>query len=92
METLYPPFMGWLFAGLVSGAIIKGVKRSVANSVLIIVVMVVLLLCLAIISGANLTFVFALNVVETLGGIFTAFLALLGGGIIGSAISGKFID
>lgn len=92
METLFPPLMGWLFAGLISGAIIKGIKRSVMNSVLIVVVMVVLLLCLAIISGANLTFVFALNVVETLGGILTAFLALLMGGIIGGALSGKYLD
>ena len=92
MEALYPPLMGWMFAGLISGAIIKGIKRSVINSVLIIVVMVLLLLCLSIISGANLTFVFALNIVETLGGIFTALFALLMGGIIGGALSGKYID
>ena len=92
METLYPPFMGWLFAGLISGAIIKGIKRSVMNSVLIVVVMVVLLLCLAIISGANLTFVFAINIFSTLGGIMTALISLIIGGIIGSSLSGKYID
>jgi hypothetical protein len=92
IETLYPPFMGWLFAGLISGAIIKGIKRSVMNSVLIVVVMVVLLLCLAIISGANLTFVFALNIISTLGGIMTALISLMIGGIIGSSLSGKYID
>jgi hypothetical protein len=92
METLFPPLMGWLFAGLISGAIIKGIKRSVMNSVLIVVVMVVLLLCLAIISGANLTFVFALNIISTLGGIMTALISLLIGGIIGSSLSGKYID
>lgn len=92
MEALYPPLMGWLFAGLISGAIIKGIKRSVINSMLIVVVTVLLLLCLAIISGANLTFVFAINIVETLGGILTALFALIIGGIIGGALSGKYID
>ena len=92
LDTFFPPFMGWFFAGMLSGTIVKGVKRSIINSVVIVVITLVLWLCLAIISGANLTFVFALNIAQTFGGIVTVFIASIIGGIIGGAISGNYID
>ena len=92
VEMIFPPIMGWFFAGLISGATVKGAKRGLINSVVIVVFTIVVWLCLAIISGANLTFVFALNIVETFGGIFTVFLSSILGGILGGALSGEYID
>lgn len=92
IDVIFPPAMGWFFAGLISGTIIKGIKRSTINSLIIVIVTIVLWLCLAIISGANLTFVFALNIVETFGGIVTVLISSISGGIIGGALSGKYVD
>jgi len=90
INAFLPPFLGWFSAGLVAGTVVKGVKRGALNGFFMVLTDVVLWICFAVICGANLTFVFVLNLYETGGGILTGLMASILGGIIGGAISGKY--
>jgi hypothetical protein len=90
LETFYPAFMGWFSAGLVAGIIVKGVKRSIINALLMVVFNVILWLSFAMISGANLTFVFFTNLYETGGGILLGLGSAILGGSIGGLLSGRY--
>lgn len=88
VEAFLPVFLTWIFSGLVIGLLGIGAKRGLLFSFLVISFLVILWLCFAVISGANITFVFIGNIFETGGGILTALISVLIGGAIGGAISG----
>lgn len=90
LETFYPAFMGWFSAGLIAGIIVKGIKRSIINALLMVVFNVILWMSFAMISGANLTFVFFTNIYETGGGILLGLCSAMLGGVIGGLLSGRY--
>ena len=92
LQTFFPVIMSWFSAGIISGTITRGAKRSVISSFLIALTVFVLWLSMAIISGANMTFLFLLSYYETYGGILTALIFMLLGGMIGGLLSGKKQD
>lgn len=88
VEAFLPVLLTWLISGLVIGLLAIGAKRGVLFGFLVISFIVILWLCFAVISGANITFVFIGNIYETGGGILTALISILIGSLIGGAISG----
>ncbi|MHA1338751.1 MAG: hypothetical protein ACTSRZ_01850 [Promethearchaeota archaeon] len=92
IDIFYPSLMGWFSAGLISGTIVKGVKRSSLNSFLVLLTIILFWLVLALISGANLTFIFITNLYETAGGLISAILFAQLGGIIGGLLFGQYSD
>jgi len=88
LEAFIPVFLAWFSSGLIIGLFSIGVKRGLLFSFIVISLLVILWLCFAVISGANITFVFIGNIFETGGGILTALLSVLIGGAIGGAITG----
>jgi len=88
LEAFLPVFLTWFSSGLIIGLFSVGAKRGILFSFIVISLLVILWLCFAVISGANITFVFIGNIFETGGGILTALLSVLIGGAIGGAITG----
>ncbi|MBN2155641.1 MAG: hypothetical protein JW776_06340 [Candidatus Lokiarchaeota archaeon] len=88
IEFFLPVFLTWFFSGLITGLLVIGAKRGLLFGFIVISFLVILWLCFAVISGANITFVFVQNIYETGGGILTALFSVLIGGVIGGAISG----
>ncbi|TFG20116.1 MAG: hypothetical protein EU530_04230 [Promethearchaeota archaeon] len=87
LEAFLPVFFAWFISGLITGLLVIGSKRGLLFSFIVISSLVILWLCFAVISGANITFVFIGNIFETGGGILTALLSVLIGGAIGGGIS-----
>ncbi len=88
VEAFLPVFLTWFFTGLFTGMLVIGAKRGLLFSFIVISLLVILWLCFAVISQANITFVFISNIFETGGGILTALISVLIGGSIGGSISG----
>jgi len=92
IDVFYPAMIGWLFTGLISGTIIKGTKRAMLNALIIVVSILIIWIILAMLSGANLTFLFFTNLYKTIGGILSLLIFLELGTIIGSLLVGKYIE
>ena len=88
VEEFIPVFLCWLFSGFFTGLFVIGAKRGLLFGFITISFMVIIWLCFAILSGANITFVFIGNIYETGGGILIALISILLGAAIGGAISG----
>jgi hypothetical protein len=86
-----PELLAWIFIGFVSGAIAKSLKRGVITGLLIVVIDLLIWILLSIFLGEDLMALFQGNqLVETLGGIFSAMLGAIIGGLIGGAVSGPY--
>ncbi|MCP4760597.1 MAG: hypothetical protein GY870_02375 [archaeon] len=83
----YPPAMSWFFASLISGTIVKGIKRGVLLSWVIVLSTVIIWLILAVLGGANISGIFFINISDTIGGILTALIAASLGGLMGGLIN-----
>ena len=84
-----PEILAWIFIGYISGTIAKGFRRGVIASSLVVVIVVAIWIILSIFSQVDLMSLFTGNqLIETLGGIISAFIGVLIGGSIGGLISG----
>jgi len=86
-----PEILAWIFIGYISGTISKGFKRGVIASSIVVVVVLSIWIILSIFSQVDLMSLFQGNqLIETLGGIISAFIGALIGGSIGGLISGPY--
>lgn len=86
-----PEILAWIFIGYISGTISKGLRRGVIASALVVVIVLLIWILLSIISGQDLMTLFqGSQLIETLGGIISAFVGVLIGGSIGGLISGPY--
>ena len=92
IQTFFlPAFFGCAFIGFVAGALSIGVKRGIMASFSVIIIVFLLWILFNIFSGEDLMALFQGNqLVETLGGIFSAMLGAIIGGLIGGAVSGPY--
>ncbi|MGV9173525.1 MAG: hypothetical protein ACOC44_00570 [Promethearchaeia archaeon] len=88
-----PQMVAWLFIGYVSGTIAKGVKNGVMAGFFVVTINILLWIILSILASIDLMAMFTgKSLIVTLGGITTAFIGGLGGGVIGGAVSGPSED
>jgi hypothetical protein len=74
-----------------SGTIAKGLRRGVIAGSLVVVIVIAIWIILSIFSQVDLMSLFTGNqLIETLGGIISAFIGVLIGGSIGGLISGPY--
>ncbi|MFX1378061.1 MAG: hypothetical protein ACFFA4_03120 [Promethearchaeota archaeon] len=86
-----PEILAWVFISYISGTIAKGFRRGVIASILVVVIVLLIWILLSIFSGEDLMALFQGNqLIETLGGIISAFVGGLIGGTIGGLISGPY--
>jgi hypothetical protein len=86
-----PEILAWIFIGYISGTIAKGLKRGVIASAIVVVLVFLIWILLTIIIGDDLMTIFqGTQLIETLGGIFSAFIGVFIGGSIGGLISGPY--
>ena len=86
-----PELLAWIFIGFFSGAIAKGLRRGVIAASLVVVIVIAIWIILSIFSQVDLMSLFTGNqLIETLGGIISAFIGVLIGGSIGGLISGPY--
>ena len=86
-----PELLAWIFIGLISGTISKGLRRGIIAGLLVVVIALLIWILLSIISGEDLMALFQGNqLIETLGGIFSAILGALIGGSFGGLVSGPY--
>jgi hypothetical protein len=86
-----PEILAWIFIGYISGTIAKGLRRSVIAGSLVVVIVIAIWIILSIFSQVDLMALFqGSQLIETLGGIISAFIGVLIGGSIGGLISGPY--
>jgi hypothetical protein len=86
-----PELLAWIFIGFISGTIAKGLKRGVIASALVVVLVFLIWIILSIFYGQDLVTIFqGTQLIETLGGIISAFVGVLIGGSVGGLISGPY--
>ncbi|MFX1389201.1 MAG: hypothetical protein ACFE9Z_03950 [Promethearchaeota archaeon] len=86
-----PELLAWIFISYITSTIAKGFKRGVIASVLVVVIVLLMWIILSIFSGEDLMNLFqGAQLIETLGGIISAFFGALIGGSIGGLISGPY--
>jgi hypothetical protein len=86
-----PELLAWIFIAFISGAIAKSLKRGVIAGLIIVVIDLLIWILLSIFSEEDLMALFQGNqLIETLGGIFSAILGAIVGGSIGGAVSGPY--
>lgn len=86
-----PELLAWIFIGFISGTISKGLRRGIIAGLLVVVIALLIWILLSIISGEDLMALFQGNqLIETLGGIFSAILGALIGGLFGGLVSGPY--
>jgi len=86
-----PELLAWIIIGYISGTISKGLKRGVIASMLVVVIVLLIWIILSIISRIDLMTLFqGSQLIETLGGIISAFIGVLIGGSVGGLISGPY--
>jgi hypothetical protein len=86
-----PELLAWICIGFISGIIAKSFKRGVIAGLIIVVIDLLIWILLSIFLGEDLMALFQGNqLVETMGGIFSAILGAIIGGSIGGAVSGPY--
>jgi hypothetical protein len=86
-----PELLAWIFIGFFAGTIAKGLRRGVIAVSLVVVIVIAIWIILSIFSQVDLMSLFTGNqLIETLGGIISAFIGVLIGGSIGGLISGPY--
>jgi len=86
-----PELLAWIFIDFISGTISKGLRRGIIAGLLVVVIALLIWILLSIISGEDLMALFQGNqLIETLGGIFSAILGALIGGSFGGLVSGPY--
>lgn len=86
-----PEILAWIFIGYITGSIAKGLRRGTIASSLVVVIVLLIWIILSIFSQVDLMALFqGTQLTETLGGIISAFLGVLIGGVAGGLISGPY--
>jgi len=86
-----PEILAWIFIGYITGSIAKGLKRGVLASSLVVIIVLLIWILLSIITGEDLMSLFqGTQLIETLGGIISAFVGVLIGGLFGGLVSGPY--
>jgi hypothetical protein len=86
-----PEILAWIFIGYLTGSIAKGLRRGVIASSLVVIVVLLIWILLSIFSGEDLMSLFqGTQLIETLGGIISAFIGVLIGGMLGGLVSGPY--
>ena len=89
-ETIWPALVTWFMAGFFIGVIVKGVKRGLIISLIIFLSVFFLWIITGILSQEDITAIFITNITNTLGVLFTVFISLIPGAIIGGLLSGPY--
>ena len=87
-ETIWPAILTWFTAGLIGGILVKGVKRGLFYSLILFGSIFLLWLITGMFAGEDFNSMFMTNIVNTLGELFTVFVFLNLGGLLGGLISG----
>lgn len=87
-ETIWPAIITWMTVGFVSGTIIKGVKRGLIFSLIWFGSIFILWAIIGMFAGADFSSMFLTNFGSTMSSLFTIFIFLVFGGVIGGLISG----
>ncbi|MFW9999386.1 MAG: hypothetical protein ACFE9Q_16115 [Candidatus Hodarchaeota archaeon] len=86
-----PEILAWIFIGYLTGSIAKGLRRGTIASLLVVIIVLLFWIILSIISGEDLMSLFqGTQLIETLGGIISAFIGVLIGGVVGGLVSGPY--
>ncbi|MFW9902193.1 MAG: hypothetical protein ACFFDY_13085 [Candidatus Thorarchaeota archaeon] len=86
-----PEILAWIFIGYITGSIAKGLRRGVLASSLVVVIVLLIWILLSIITQVDLMSLFqGTQLIETLGGIISAFVGALIGGFFGGLVSGPY--
>ncbi|MFX1567977.1 MAG: hypothetical protein ACFFCV_06390 [Promethearchaeota archaeon] len=86
-----PEILAWIFIGYITGSISKGLRRGVLASSLVVIIVLLIWILLSIFSGEDLMSLFqGSQLIETLGGIISAFVGVLIGGMLGGLVSGPY--
>ncbi|UCD01617.1 MAG: hypothetical protein JSV23_00920 [Promethearchaeota archaeon] len=85
-----PEILAWIFIGFISGTIAKGIRRGVITSALAVVIVFSIWIILSIFSEVDLMALFQAQLIDTLGGIISAFIGVLIGGSVGGLLSGPY--
>ncbi len=86
-----PEILAWIFIGYISGTIAKGLKRGVITCALVVIIVLLIWIILSIFSEVDLMSLFqGSQLIETLGGIISAFIGVLIGGVVGGLVSGPY--
>ncbi len=86
-----PQVLAWLFVGYVSGSIAKGLKRGAMCVLLVDVVVTLIWIIFSIIAGEDLMAMFqGTQLIDTVGGMLTALIFGVFGGLLGGVASGKY--
>ncbi|MFW9972029.1 MAG: hypothetical protein ACFFDF_17700 [Candidatus Odinarchaeota archaeon] len=86
-----PEILAWIFIGYISGTIAKGLRRSIIAGSLVVVIVISIWIILSIFAEVDLMTLFqGTQLIETLGGIISAFIGILIGGSLGGLISGPY--
>lgn len=89
VQFLAPAFLAWIFVGYITGTIVKGPKNGFISGILVWVIVMLLWILISVVAGEDLMALFQGNqLIRTLGGILSSFLAVTAGSISGGFISG----
>ena len=89
-ETVWPVFCTWVVGGFIIGTIAKGALRALKIGLLSIVLTILLWISWGFFVNADITTIFANNLVGTLGKIFTVTLSGIVGSLLGGWTSGPY--
>ncbi|UYP47948.1 hypothetical protein NEF87_004233 [Candidatus Lokiarchaeum ossiferum] len=87
-ETIWPAILTWFTVGILSGTIIKGVKRGLIFSLIWFASIFIIWAIIGMFAGADFSSMFIRNLGNTMGSLFTIFIFLIFGGVLGGLISG----
>jgi len=86
--SVWPEFLTWCGAGLIVSIFAKGFKRGVYSSLFLYGLVFLFYIVFAFFAGADIGAQFVSNVGLTFGKLFTAFVFLIPGAILGGIVSG----
>ncbi len=89
IQFLAPALLAWIFVGYITGTIVKGPRNGFISGILVWVIVILLWILISVVAGEDLMALFQGNqLIRTLGGILSSFLAVAVGSISGGFISG----
>jgi hypothetical protein len=89
-SSVWPEFLAWCTAGLLVSIFAKGFKRGIYSALVLYGFVFLFYIVFAFFAGADIGAQFVSNIGLTLGKLFSAFVFLLPGALIGGIVSGPY--
>lgn len=90
--SVWPEFLTWCIAGLMVSIFAKGLKRGLYSALFLYGFVFLLYIVFAFFAGADIGAQFVSNIGLTFGKLFTAFIFLIPGAILGGMVSGPSLQ